>query len=160
MESIPITDAKNTIKIGSKEIETYQEKELPKIDWGEDITEDFEKSFRVRNEVVKRVLDKSDSSKNNDFIMVIECLREEFDVRVTSGKDNFHIVIPREIIMKIPSPESYTRPRRKFQASGLWLPTNPNVLYARSRKERAMRKYAKNQQMFDFPDKKPIQDTY
>lgn len=146
------------IIVKSKEIETYQEKELSKIDWGN--IEDFKESFRIRKDVVKKVLNKSDSSRNNDFIMFIECLREEFDVRVTSGKDNFHIVIPREIIMKIPSPESYTRQRRKFNALGLWLPTNPNVLYVRSLKEKAMRKYLKKKEMFDFPEKKLIQDSY
>ncbi len=148
------------IIVESKEIETYEEKELPKIDWGKNVIEDFEKSFRIRKDVVKKVLDKSDSSRNNDFIMFIECLREEFDVRVTSGKDNFHIVIPREIIMKIPSPESYTRLRRKLNALGLLLPTNPNVLYARSLREKAIRQYVKKKQIFDFPDKKLIQDSY
>lgn len=147
--------------IESKEtIETYKEKELSKIDWGKNVMEDFEKSFRIRKDVVEKVLDKSDSSRNNDFIMFIECLREEFDVRVTSGKDNFHIIIPREIIMKIPSPESYTRPRRKLNALGLLLPTNPNVLYARSLKEKAIRQYVKKRQMFDYPEKKLIQDSY
>ena len=125
-----------------KPIETYQKKELPKIDWGEEVIEDFTEKFRIRKDVVRRVLE-WDAATNNDFLMFIEALRDEFNVQVTSGKDNFHIVIPRKIVMKIPSPEVYTRARRKLNQEGIGLPTNPHVLEARKKKEKSMREYFK-----------------
>lgn len=143
-----------------REIITFQKREIPKIDWGDNITEEFERSQKIRKIIVERVLDSFEASTNNDFIMFIECLRDEFDIEVTSGKNNFHIVIPRNIIMKIPSPETYTRIRRKFNEEGKYLPTNQNVIHARSKKEKAMREYMIKQKIPDFPDKKQVQDTY
>ncbi|KKK54280.1 hypothetical protein LCGC14_3086340 [marine sediment metagenome] len=62
--------------------------------------------------------------------------------------------------MKIPSPESYTRIRRKFNEVEKYMATNPNVILARSKNEKVMREYMIKQKMFDFPDKKQIQDSY
>ena len=149
---------KNIAEVKSKEIETYQKRQLSKIEWGE-VTEEFERSQKIKKIIVERALE-YEASRNNDFILFIECIRDEFDIQVTSGKDNFHIVIPRKIVMKIPSPESYTRIRRKFNEVEKYMATNPNVILARSKNEKVMREYMIKQKMFDFPDKKQIQDSY
>ena len=141
------------------ETETFQKKVMEKIDWGDNVTENFEKSQKIKKIIVKRALE-YDAARNNDFILFIECLRDEFDIRVNKGKDNYHIVIPKEIIMKIPSPESYTRIRRKLNELNIGLPTNPNVIAARSKREKAMREYMKKKDIFNLKDQKPIQDTY
>jgi len=143
MTELPITDAKLTKEVISRPIETYHQRIIPEVWWGDSITEAFERNLRIRKEIVRRALERSQSATNNDFILQLECIRDEFkDISIINDKNGDIIIrIPQKILSKIPNPETWSRARRKLNKEGIGLPTNPFVIEMRSKKEKAIRQY-------------------
>lgn len=121
-------------------------KDLPKFDLiDEEILRNFEEKHSRYKAVVREILEEYDKATNNDFILYIEVLRVLGLVEATSGKNNFVFKIKREDLKKIPSSESITRARRSLNTKGIGLPTNNAILILRSRKQKALREYFKNE---------------
>ena len=133
-----IVKAQETEKIERKGI-GYSEME--KLDITEQELIEFEKSHIKYKEVVKQVLEGWSPSTNNDTFLYFEVLRALGLIEVTSGKDNYIFKIKRENIKYLPCPETIRRSRQSLNSKGLCLPTNPEVLDRRKRREVAVRKY-------------------
>lgn len=117
---------------------------LPFDDWGldEDITEYFEEIQKRRKAIAEEVLSVFDKSRENDRILDWECLRAEFPtIKISSDKDTILLSIPKRIIKFLPSPETYTRVRRKFNHNGQYLPTSYATIVRRLKRQKAMRQY-------------------
>lgn len=136
------------IKANQEKIEREGLGYLPFEDWGdyEDLIEDFEISLKKRQKACETVLSNFDRARDNDRIMDWECLRAEFpEIKISSDRDNVFIKIPKRIIKKLPSPESYTRVRRKLNSKGLFLPIAYSTMVRRMRRQIAIRKYFSDQ---------------
>jgi hypothetical protein len=121
---------------------------LPFEDWGDyqDLIEEYEVSLKKRQKACEMVLSNFDRARDNDRIMDWECLRAEFpDIKISSDRDNVFLVIPKRIIKFLPSPESYTRVRRKLNAAGKFLPISYSTMVRRMRRQKAIRKYFSDQ---------------
>ena len=117
---------------------------LPFDDWGldEDITEYFEEIQKKRKRIAEEVLSIFDKSRENDRILDWECLRAEFPtIKISSDKDTILLSIPKRLIKFLPSPETYTRVRRKFNHDGKYLPVSYATIIRRLKKQKAMRQY-------------------
>jgi hypothetical protein len=117
---------------------------LPFEDWGnfQDILEEYAISMKKRQIACETVLSNFGKSRDNDRILDWECLRAEFpDILISSDRDNIFLTIPKKIIKYLPSPESYTRVRRKLNAKGLFLPESYSTIVRRMKRQKAIRQY-------------------
>ena len=112
--------------------------------WDEDIGEIYEQvkaGFGKRTNIVKECLSWM-PCRDNDRFLDLEALRTEFpEIKVTSSKENLIYKIPKKLLKFLPSPESYSRIRRKLNEKGEFLSENPNVIERRKKREKAYRKF-------------------
>ena len=99
----------------------------------EKIAEEFESI----KELVRTVLEKYQEARNNDFFLVYLCLRELLKPRGINLP-----YVPYSIIKEFSGvTETITRARRWFNERGEFLPTDPEVLEKRRRKEKIYKQY-------------------
>ena len=104
------------IEVNARVIEIEQKKQIPELDW-ELNDEAFRKeSFRVKKDIAKRTLIRCKKARDNKFIFLMECYRDEYDTEITINKyanrSSFHF--PLTDINRVSSPETYLRARRKL----------------------------------------------
>ena len=124
--------------VGYKDLEKYELSE-------EEILGNFEFEHAKYKQIIEQICEDFKPATNNDFYLFIEVLRCLNLIKVTSGKDNFIITIPRNKLKYLPSSESIRRARQSLNAKGLCLPTNKRVIERRAKREVAIRKYFKTE---------------
>jgi len=140
-EKRKIQKTNRSIEIKAKPLETFLEKPIKKINWDSEV-EEFGKSFKRKKFIVEKVLRNSNAATNNDTILYLQCLENEFsDIDIEENSESIKITIPKGRIRFLTSPESYTRARRKLNEEGIGMPTNPEVIKKRSKREKAIREY-------------------
>lgn len=118
------------------------------ISYGDDEFEelDVEHHLKRYKALTQEILTKWDKSTNSDVLLYFEALRTLFEgIQVTSSADFVIFKFPKKDIKYFPSPETITRCRRMLNSKGIGLPTNPYVLEKRAKRQRAIRRYFKNE---------------
>jgi len=118
-------------------------KDIPKIDYGNEITESFELNHKKNKLVVKEILEGFDKATNNDFILCVEFWNLMNQIKITNSNDGKEVIIhiEKDRISNITSPESITRCRRVLNNSGIGLPTRELVRERRFTRAKALKKY-------------------
>ena len=132
------------------EREGWGYKDMPKLEWENEINE-FEDKHSFYKNVVKEVLLNSQYATNNYFVLYMEVLRALSLFYGTVGKDNYHFRFERSDLRKIPSPESICRASRAlitdcvkkndFQLFLKLIPQNPKVREKRFKNQKIMREF-------------------
>lgn len=91
--------------------------------------------------LVWEVLSNSEKARNSDTFLILK-IGERLGHDVHGIKQDGKIIVRWELdLSTMPSFESITRARRKIQAGGQFLPTNPEVCRQRRINEQTMREY-------------------
>ncbi|MCK9370170.1 hypothetical protein M0R04_09720 [Candidatus Dojkabacteria bacterium] len=144
---IPPIQPKKLFEVTARQTETFEKRFIEPVDYGTECAESYEPSVRVRRFIVEEVLSSLPYTTNNDALLYLECLRAEFkDIAITSSKTDVLIHIPKSLIKHLPTPETFTRIRRKLNAEGVGLPTDEWVLQHRMKREKVLREYYKEVQ--------------
>lgn len=122
--------------------EGYGYKDLPKYELTlDEEVAGFELQHAKYKKIIEEVCESWSPARNNDFFLFIEVLRCLGLAEVTSGKENFVFKIPRNKLKYLISTESIRRARQSLNAKGLCLPTRPEIIERRKKREKAIRKY-------------------
>ena len=100
-------------------------------------TEETIREFSTVKKLVREILESDIKTRNSDKWLIYKTLCsicQKYDKR---------IFIPFELFDMLPSYETITRCRRKLNEQGICLPTNPDVLKQRARKEKGVRQWAR-----------------
>jgi hypothetical protein len=119
---------------GYKDLEKYELTESEEVG-------NFGFEHAKYKKIIQEICESWSPATNNDFFLYIEVLRCLDLAKVTQGKDNYIIKIPRDKLKCIVSSESVRRARQSLNSKGLCLPTNKLVIERRSKREKAIKKY-------------------
>lgn len=113
------------------------------IDWGTEVSEDFEANHKKYKLIIKEILETYPNSTNHDLILYVEFLNLMGMIKLTESRDGKEAIIRIEK-SKVPFivvPESVRRARQSLNAEGIGLATNPAVLEMRKRRSKKIREY-------------------
>jgi hypothetical protein len=119
----------------------YKDKE--RIDWGNEIGEDFEAQHKKYKVIIREILESYDKATNNDLILCFEFWNLMEQIKITQSRDNKEIIvrIQKDKVPFIVVPESIRRARQSLNAQGIGLAANPEVLEMRKKRSKAIRDY-------------------
>ena len=92
--------------------------------------------FASTKELVERILKEDARTRNSDKLLIYRVISH------ICRKYDKGLFIPFELFDSFPAYESVTRCRRKIQEQGKYLPTDPEVIKRRDKRERAVRDWA------------------
>lgn len=137
-----IINSRTPIIVKQKSIITFEEPSYQEIDWGNNYSERFSGRRRMRRCIAKKVLERSNASRNNDRILDLECMKTEFnEIKISNNKNQVIIIIPKSLLKKLPPLEDYKRARQALNQEGIGLPTDENVIRRRRRYDHTIKSY-------------------
>jgi len=92
--------------------------------------------FASTKELVERILEKDTQARNSDKWLIYNT------INAICQKFNRKLFIPYDLFNSFPSYETISRCRRKLNEQGKYLPTDPEVIKRRAKRERAVRDWA------------------
>jgi hypothetical protein len=94
-------------------------------------------TFENTKDLVEKVLREHEEARNNDFYLVYLCLKE-----LLKPKGIYLPYIPYKYLKEFSGiTETITRARRALNEQGLYLPTDPEVVQKRRRKQNVLKNY-------------------